>query len=323
MPLVEGLHQGEGLLGGVSVFLVGIPLELGEVVGCGRRGLSVGASDLGEHPGLASKGGGQPLRLGPVEGTGLAVFVPPDCGKALALDLEGVKLLGHEPADFLLPVHNEGQGRGLDPSGGELGPVLAGEGPGDVEAHQPVGLAAGPGRVVQVVVCLSGAQVLEALADGLVGLGGDPQPFSGLFPARLLHDPPGHQLPLPAGVGGDDQLGHVSAAHQGLDRPKLAAGLPDDHSFHLLRQHGQGQQVPLGPGLVVVLRRRQLHQVAQGPGDHIPLPLQAAVQGAPAAQYPGDLLAHRGFFRQYQCFCHIDTPCYLWVVPLYGTGKDE
>ena len=38
---------------------------------------------------------------------------------------------------------------------------------------------------------------------------------------------------------------------------------------------------------------------------------QAAVQGAPAAQHPGDLLAHRGLFRQYQRFCHIDTPCYL------------
>lgn len=225
-------------------------------------------------------------------------------GEAGQLRGDRPELLGDEAADGLLPLHNEGQGGGLHPPGGELGVVPARQGPGDVEAHQPVGLAAGAGGAEQVVVLRRGPQVGEALPDGLVGLGGDPQPPGRPLPPGLLQNPPGHQLPLPARVGGDDQLAHVPPAKLGLDGPELPAGLGDHHRLHPLGQHGQGEHIPLGPRLVVVLRGRQLHQVPQGPGDDVLLPLQIPLSGLFAAQHPGQFPSYRGLFRQNQCFRH-------------------
>ena len=162
--------------------------------------------------------------------------------------------------------------------------------------------------MVQVVVVGGGAQVGKALLDGLISLGGDPQPFGRLLPARLLHDPPGYQFSLTAGVGGDDQIADVAPAHLGLYRPELPPGLRNYHRFHSVGQHGQSKHIPLGPSLVIVLRGRQLHQMAQGPGDNVALPLQKALAGLFAAQHTGQFPRYRGLFRQYQCFSHIDSP---------------
>lgn len=304
MDLIEVLEDGQGLLGGVGVLLVGVPLELGEVVGRRGRGLPAGALEAGHHPLLPRQPGGQRLRPLPVKEPRLAVRIPPGGGEAGQLRGDRPELLGDEAADGLLPLHNEGQGGGLHPPGGELGVVPARQGPGDVEAHQPVGLAAGAGGAEQVVVLRRGPQVGEALPDGLVGLGGDPQPPGRPLPPGLLQNPPGHQLPLPARVGGDDQLAHVPPAKLGLDGPELPAGLGDHHRLHPLGQHGQGEHIPLGPRLVVVLRGRQLHQVPQGPGDDVLLPLQIPLSGLFAAQHPGQFPSYRGLFRQNQCFRH-------------------
>ena len=71
----------------------------------------------------------------------------------------------------------------------------------------------------------------KAVPDGLVGLGGYPQPLGGLVPSRFLHDPPGYQFPLPAGIGGDDQFlvgGDEQGVHSGVgsgDIGLLAANL--------------------------------------------------------------------------------------------------
>ena len=308
MDLVQVLHDGQGLLGGIGVLLVGVPLQLGQVIGRGGRGLFPGLFYLHQRPHATCQGGGKALRFLPVKSAGLALGVPPGGGEAVKPRLHRPEVTGLEGADLLLPVHDKGQGGGLHPPGGELGVVLAGERPGDVEAHHPVGHTPRPGGAEKVVVRFGGTQVGKALPNGPVGLGGNPQPFGRALPPRLLHNPPGHQLSLPAGVGGDNQIGHVPPAHQGLHRPELPPGLGDNHRFHLFRQHGQGKHVPLGPRLVVVLRGCQLHQVAQSPGDDILLPLQAALSRFPASQHPGQFPAHRRFFRQNQCFCHKTSP---------------
>ena len=323
VPLIQGLHQREGLLGGVGVFPVGVPLQLRKVIGRRGRRLPEGPLHLAEHAMLSLEGGAEVLRPFPVEGPGLSVPVPPGGREPPALRLHGEILLRDKAPDLLLPVHNQGQGRGLDAPGGELGPVLTGERPSDVEPHQPVGLAAGAGRVEKIVIFSRRAQMGKAVPDGLVGLGGYPQPLGGLVPSRFLHDPPGHQFPLPAGIGGDDQFLHVPPAHQGLDRAELPPGLLDNRGLHVLRQHGQGQQVPFLPGLVVGLRRGQLHQVAQGPGHDIPFPLQTALSPTPASQYAGELLSYRRLFRQHQRLCHAKTPCFSSLAPLYWKNREK
>ena len=63
-------------LGGVGVLLVGVPLELGEVVGRRGRGLPAGALEAGHHPLLPRQPGGQRLRPLPVKEPRLAVPDP-------------------------------------------------------------------------------------------------------------------------------------------------------------------------------------------------------------------------------------------------------
>ena len=229
VPLIEALHQVQGLLGGVGVFLVGVPLELRQVVGRRGRGHLPHFGDLGDDGLLALAGLQQPFQLFPVEGAAAALLVLPGGPEALQLGAQAVELPGHEAADLILPLHHQSQGRGLDPAGGELGVEFAGQGPGHVEPHQPVRLGPGLGGPVEIVVILGGLQIGEALPDGLVGLGGDPQPLGRLVPAGLLHDPAGHQLSLPAGVGGDDQVGDVPPLHQIRHHLVLAAALGDHH----------------------------------------------------------------------------------------------
>ena len=79
MELIEVLEDGQGLLGGVGVLLVGVPLELGEVVGRRGRGLPAGALEAGHHPLLPRQPGGQRLaqRLGLCWGVGYIFHITP------------------------------------------------------------------------------------------------------------------------------------------------------------------------------------------------------------------------------------------------------
>lgn len=319
--LIEGLHHGQGLFRRIGVLPVGVPLEFREVVGGGRRRLPPLALEGADDRLLPRQTPGQGPGFLPVEDTGLSLPVPPGGGEALQPDLEGVKLPGPEGADGLLPVHDEGQGGGLHPPGGELGVILAGEGPGHIEAHQPVGLAPGPGGVEEIVILRGRPQAGKALPDGPVGLGGDPQPLRGTLPPGLLQDPAGHQLPLPARVGGDDQFLHIPPVEQGPHRPELPGALGDDRRLHRFGQHGQSEEVPLLPRLVVLLRGGELHQMAQGPGDDVLRTLQTALAALRTAQHPGQFPAHRGFFRQHQCFGHEIAP-FGACAPVIGFSFD-
>ena len=97
---------------------------------------------------------------------------------------KAIVFLGTERADLFLPPGNDGQGRGLDPSAGKLGIVLAGEGPGGVDPHQPVCFSPASCRVIERIVLAALLYVGESLPDGLVGNGRDPEPFDGFYGSR-------------------------------------------------------------------------------------------------------------------------------------------
>ena len=83
VDLIEVLHDGQGLLGGVGVLFVRIPLQLGQVVGSGRRCLLPGALDFGQHSGLSSQFIDKGICLLLAENTGLSVFITPCCCEAI------------------------------------------------------------------------------------------------------------------------------------------------------------------------------------------------------------------------------------------------
>ena len=302
---IQALHEAQGLFGRVGVFFVRVPLQLGQVIGRGRGRLLPALLHAGEHGIFSLQLRGQLLRLLSVKQRGISLRVPPVGRKARQLCRDAPELPGHEAADLLLAPGDEGEGRGLDPAGGELGPPFAGQGAGHVQAYQPVGLAAGLGRAEEAVVFLRRAQVPKALADGPVRLGRNPEAPGLPLPARLLQDPAGDQLPLPAGVGGNDKLSDVRTFQKAGHRLVLLPGFGDDDQFHLFGQHGQVRHVPFLPLFVIGVGVRQGHQVAQRPGDDILIAFDIAVSAAGAAQHPGKFFSDGGFLRQNQCFSHV------------------
>lgn len=123
--------------------------------------------------------------------------------------------------------------------------------------------------------------------------------------------------PSPPRVSGDDQGVDFLAMQPGFYHAELLGGFRDHLEGHLFRHHGQAVQAP---GLVlaaVMLRLRQLHQVPQRPGHHILRPGHVPASAAMAAQHPGDFLAHRRLFRQYQRLSH-RYPAFLSSIVAYS-----
>ena len=71
-------------------------------------------------------------------------------------------------SDLLLPRRDHGKGRRLHPSAGKLRVVLAGERPGGIDSHQPVGLRPRYRRPVEIVILLRILQMCKSFPDGLI-----------------------------------------------------------------------------------------------------------------------------------------------------------
>ena len=148
-----------------------------------------------------------------------------------------------------------------------------------VDADQPVGLAAAARGVGQALHLLVAAQLLEAVADGLRRHALQPQAADRLvdrllLAAGVLHDQAEDQLALAPGVAGVDELRHVLALDQLDDGVQPRLGLVDRRQVEVRRHHRQVREAPLAALDVVLLRRLDLHQVADRRGDDVALVLE-------------------------------------------------
>ena len=201
MFFVEGLGDLEGATGGEAEAGVGLALEGGEIVE-ERRDLGLGLFFLGDGAGLAAAflldrlgAGALPdaLRAGILLGAFFESLVEPAAAVGAGGDAEIAKYLpvgaGFEGADFLLPLDEDGERRGLDAAGGglleaaDVAGIEGGQGAGAVDADQPVALRAGDGGIGQGAHFLVGAQVIEGGADSLRGHGLEPEALDRFFGA--------------------------------------------------------------------------------------------------------------------------------------------
>lgn len=167
----------------------------------------------------------------------------------------------------------------------------------------PVGLAAGFGREVEVVVLLPGAELLQPLADGPVGQAADPQPHERRAALQVRVDVAEDQLPFAARVGRhDDAFGHAEQLPEDVElfhdaRVGLVllalADLPGQEDE---RRGQDGQVLPAETCDAVLLGHRQTDQVAEGPGDGVAVSLDKTVFAVRGSHDGGDLTRHRGFF---------------------------
>ena len=169
MVLIEALHNVQRILGRIIKPLIGIPLQLRQVIEKGRLRLFRRPLYLSHNSRLPLKLLSQSLHPAAVKGTVAACpCILPCKDQAVFSGLKPKVWLGHKRAYLRLPFCYHGQSRGLDTAAGKLGIVFAGQGPGGVDAHQPVRLCPAHGCVIQVIVFPSVLQVRKSLPDSLI-----------------------------------------------------------------------------------------------------------------------------------------------------------
>ena len=282
-------------------------LQLGEVVEEGRREparLRLGGLHLGPpapHPlddGLRLDTvlrqpaglGGRPFAAEP--GPAVGMVRRPRLRREHCHDLEVV--LGHEGADRLLALDEEGEGRGLDAADREELAVGERRRSREVHPHEPVGPGASVGGVGEGVELGERAKGGEAPPDRLRGEGRDPEPADRLAAPGRLEDVAEDELALPARVRRAHDLVDLGIAEDLLHHGELGPRRLRHHERPLGRQEGEVLGRPALPLRPDLRRLGQAHEVADGPGHDVAAPGQAALGPLRRPQDAGDVAGDRG-----------------------------
>ncbi len=349
VAFVEALADVEHPLGIHAEALGGIDLQAGEVIGQRRRLLAglllhrfnlcglaidpahhlVGQRPI-EHPPLLILPRQAGFRWQPLGGEAL-VAIGQQMGQHL---VEG---FGHEGLDLEIPPHHQPEQRGLHPTDREqlaatgLAPEQ-GIGAGHVDAVEPVGPTAGQCGNRQRHELLVIPQFVEGAAHrGRVEIANEAALHRLGFRVaekvdHLIHQ----QLPFPIRVTGVDHA--VGLLDQPLDDGELGFGLGLGHQLPLGWDDGEMLHPPLLEGGVIGIGLGLLQQMADAPGDHIPLGCfdktvallvglgQGIGNGAAQRGLLGDKESHRWLpailYMQTVYNCHRESP----TAPIRRTG---
>jgi hypothetical protein len=182
--------------------------------------------------------------------------------------------LGLERPDLLLAARDQRQRRRLHAAEAdravERGAQPDAGGAGGVHPDHPVRLGARARRRLERLHLLARAQLLERLADRLLGHRGQPQPLDRLLDLGQVVEVGEDQLALAPGVAGvDDQLDLV-VRHQLVDGLQLLRrALVVGDELELVRDDRQVGETPLLELRVVGVGLGQADQMADRPGDHV------------------------------------------------------
>ena len=306
---VEGLGGFQRFVRREAQEAVRIPLQAGKVVKLGRRILLADGFGGLHRACAALQPGCDGLRIGDLGNVCVRVelFVEPHALVVPEIRGDGGVLLGLELLDFLPALDQQRQGRRLHASDGKERVVAQCKGAGGVHAHQPVRLGAALGGSEKTVVLVARLNLPETLGNGLVGHGGDPQAVEGLAAASLRVDIAEDQFTLAPRVCRTDDTVGVRRVDEGLDDLVLIGGLADHLQRDVLRQNGEGLELPALVLLVQLVRLHQRHQMAHGPGDSVVLPDQAALPALIAPQHASDVPAHAGLLSNDDGAAHGDS----------------
>ena len=281
------------LLCGIAQRAVGLPLERGQVVEPGRVLRFFRALHRPDRDRLTGAGGGKGVRsffVSELFGHG---------GKAAAAEAHGVKGFRAKGGDLRLTLDDERQRRGQDAPHVEGAVVQHRKEPCGVDAHQPVRAGAAEGGLIQPVVFTPRTQLRNALFDGGVLHGGDPQPLHGLCAACHVVDGAEDKLPLAPCVAGVDDLGYILPAHEIPQQLELFGFIRSQGIAPACGQDGQVVIPPLGVLFIVHVRVGKLRQMPVAPAYNAAVSRKIPVVSLLCAQHGGDGLGDGGLFRDH------------------------
>ncbi|GLI17901.1 hypothetical protein MTHERMOG20_23550 [Moorella thermoacetica] len=131
--------------------------------------------------------------------------------------------------------------------------MAAGEGPGGINAYQPVGLRPGFGGRRQVVQFFTYAEVTKGFFDGRRRGLREPEALDGFLPFAPGVYSAKDEFPFPAGVASVHHGAYVRRLYQALDDSQLFPAAADRFEGKLPGDKGQLLQGPFFKSWVVVL----------------------------------------------------------------------
>ena len=223
--------------------------------------------------------------------------------------LDVKEIFGDEILNLFITPHDQPQHRRLHPPDRQH-PLVAGIaaeqriGAGHVNPVQPVGAGAGQGRNAQRNKLAVGAQTsnrpLHRLRVEIVNQAA--LNLLALFwrQLQIVENFVYQQLPLSVRVTGVNHL--LRIAQQTLDDVELFGDRRFGLQLPLLRHNRQVEQIPARIAPVIDVRLSLLEQMADTPGDHLPVTaLNVAITFAMRfGEHVGDCATETGFFRNKQ-----------------------
>ena len=155
MVFVQALHDVQSLLCRVAEPFIGIALKFRQIIKKWRVRLLRGAFHILHHTLFALKSLNQLLYPFPVNGAGAlcpSVLPGKRQGRLAAFSPYSEIWSGDELPYLFLPPCNHCQRRGLHTSAGELRIILAGQRPGGINSHHPVGLRPAHSGIIKIIV---------------------------------------------------------------------------------------------------------------------------------------------------------------------------
>ena len=131
--------------------------------------------------------------------------------------------------------------------------------------------------MIQIIIFFCIFQMLKSLTDCFICHRRNPQTLTRLMIVCFLQNPAGNQLPLSAGIGGNDDIRYILTVDLSFYCLILLPGLLDDLNIHFLRKHWQIFHLPVFVFFIVVLRICQRNQMAKSPCYDILTALQSSV----------------------------------------------
>ena len=187
-----------------------------------------------------------------------------------------------------------------------------------VDTHEPIGLAAGFGRVVEVVVLVAAFEPLQPLADGLVRERADPEAVERRGAADVLVQVAEDQLTLASGIRRhDDTLALAEQPADDLDlRRNVAVGFIALVGLDLTgnkfeHRRDDGQVVAVESLDAITVRQGGLHQMPERPCYVIAVSRVVADLSFRRFHDAGDLTRHARFLCN-NCF-HTELIYLMWI----------
>ena len=321
VPLVQGLGERQSHPGGKTKPGIGVALQ--------ARQIEQQRGELGRRPGLLARDpalaaaigddrlglGGGPKPLCPA--LSVVILLEPGVEPAPGVFAgPGGKLGVHFPvtsrregADFLLALHEDGERRGLHAADGSevKAPFLGIEGghcASAVDAHQPIGLGAALGGVGEWQQFPIRAQAVEAVADRLRRHRLQPEALDRLSDARVLDDVAEDQLALASRVAGVDEAAHIPSLHQPQQQVEPLLALLERRQLEVRRNHRQVFERPLAFLHLVLVRNRELKQMADRGRQQIFFTLEVIALAHEATERARDVGGDRRLLCDDEFFSH-------------------